>query len=31
VHGSLDPQLPIVVEGNYQITGDTVVRVSSVQ
>jgi RND family efflux transporter MFP subunit len=31
VHGSLDPQLPVVVEGNYQITGDTVIRMSSAQ
>jgi hypothetical protein len=31
VHGSLNPQLPVVVEGNYQITGDTVLRVSSTQ
>jgi membrane fusion protein, multidrug efflux system len=31
VHGSLDPQLPVVVQGNYQITGDTVLRVSSTQ
>jgi hypothetical protein len=31
VHGSLDPQRPVVVEGNYQITSDTTVRVSSAQ
>jgi RND family efflux transporter MFP subunit len=31
VHGSLDPRLPIVVEGNYQITTDTAVRMSSTQ
>ncbi|HEY1413225.1 MAG TPA: efflux RND transporter periplasmic adaptor subunit, partial [Rhodopila sp.] len=31
VHGSLDPRLPVVVEGDYQITGDTVVRMSSGQ
>jgi membrane fusion protein (multidrug efflux system) len=31
VQGALDPQLPVVVEGNYQITGDTVLRVSSAQ
>jgi membrane fusion protein, multidrug efflux system len=31
VHGSIDPLLPVVVEGNYQITGDTVLRMSSVR
>jgi len=31
VHGALDPKLPVVVEGNYQITGDTQVRMSSAQ
>ena len=31
VHGSLDPRLSIVVEGNYQITPETAVRLSSTQ
>jgi hypothetical protein len=31
VQGSLDPQRPVVVQGNYQISSDTKIRVSNAQ